>query len=239
MKSLLDRKSGLICSLFVITLSLGTAAQADNRSPHSPSAQQNAGVDAAAVDTLRNMGLQQSPADAERAMQRWQAILVDIGHLDKERPVSHETLAALLTDMQKLAEHVAVSKNHILTRHAQGELSKDTQQFLKYLTSYTLRTQRLSDKNVGDGRYFSRRLNTSLVGEKYHQVTLHKPMRDLISFWQQSPQVAPAPFHGNELSVQQVRQMLERGEIDETLIAAYSLEKAHLLVKQRELYANQ
>jgi hypothetical protein len=239
MKGLLDRKSGFICSLFVITLSLGAPAQADNISINSVSAQQSANVDAAALDKLRSIGLYQSPADKEQAMQRWQAVLVNIGRLQKDQIVSDVMLAQSLNNVPQLAEHIVVNKDHILSLHARGQLSEDSQRFLKYLTSHMLSEEQLSDRDVGYGRYFSRRLNTSLSGEKYRQVTLHKPMRDLISFWQQSPHLAAESLKGKPLSVQQVRQMLERGELDEMLIATYSLEKAHLVAKQRALYANQ
>ncbi|ALT00039.1 hypothetical protein [Lacimicrobium alkaliphilum] len=239
MKGLLDRKSGFISSLFVITFSLGAPVQADNRSINSVPAQQTAGVDATAMDVLTSMGLQQGPADAEQAMQRWQAVLVNIGRLQKDQVVSDAMLAESLNNMQQLADHIVVNKNHILALHTKGELSADSQHFLKYLTSHMLSEQQLSDRHVGDSRYFSRRLNTSRSGEKYRQVTLYKPMRDLISFWQQSPQLEGDALQGDMLSVQQVRKMLERGELDETLIATYSLEKAHLVAKQKALYANQ
>lgn len=239
MKGLLDRKSGFISSLFVITLSLGASAQADNTSINSVSAQQSAAVDDSALDKLRSMGLHQTQADNEQAMLRWQAVLVNIGRLQDGQSVSNQTLTESLSNMQQLVEHIVINKDHILTLHSKGELSEDSQQFLKYLTSHMLAEQRLSDRDVGYGRYFSRRLNTSLSGEKYRQVTLYKPMRDLISFWLQDPGIEGVSNQGRNLSVQQVRQMLERGELDETLIATYSLEKAHLVAKQRALYANQ
>lgn len=239
MKSLPDRKSGFIRSLFVVTFLLVTPAQADSTNKAITPAWQDSAVSPVALERLKSMGLYQSQADLEQAMGRWHDILVNIGHLDQGQPVSDGILARLLVDMQPLVEHIVTNKNSILIHHTQNELSADSQQFLKYLTSHTLETQQFSDKQIGGGKYFSRRLNTSRVGEKYRQVTLYKSLRDLIRFWQQSPQLVGELFQGQTLSVQQVRKMLERGELDESIIATYSLEKAHSMAAQRQLYSRQ
>lgn len=225
--------SGLCAGAFSVTLSVQCLAA--NEVPVEPNAVQ---IQLASTlgEQLALFGLNGEP---NSMLQRWKAVMLELGvpGVEKSTSLRAESLLQLLAEPWLLTQHVTAIQEPLLAQHRQQPLSEDTMTVLQQLTSIMLLQSKLAQHaSEASGVLFTRRVDTMQDEHAYKNVTLYRSLRNLIAMWQRTPEVTSSLFASGTPAVQDVRDALLNGSLDETGIALYSLAKvnAEMVVAARQ-----
>ncbi|GGO71494.1 hypothetical protein [Bowmanella pacifica] len=216
--------SGLCAGALSVTLSVQCLAA--NEVPMEPNAVQIQPASNLA-EQLALFGLNGEP---NSLLHRWKAVMLELGvpGVEESTSLQAESLLQLLAEPWLLTQHVTSMQEQLLAQHRQQPLSEDSLMVLQQLTSIMLLESKLAQPGSdASGVLFTRRVDTMQNEHAYKKVTLYRSLRNLIAMWQRTPEVTSSLFASGTPAVQDVRDALLNGNLDETGIALYSLAKVN------------
>ncbi|MBN7819238.1 hypothetical protein [Bowmanella yangjiangensis] len=216
--------TGLCAGTLSVTLSVQCLAA--NEVPIEPNAVQIQMSDEL-DQQLRLFGLQGKPSSM---LQGWKDVMLEleVPGVAENTPVQDEALVKWLAEPWLLTQHITSVQESLLAKHRQHSLSEETKMVLQRLTSIMLLERNLAEPgSEATGVLFTRRLDTLHDEHAYKNVTLYRSLRNLIAVWQRTPEVSSSLFARGTPAVQEVREELLSGNLDEAGIALYSLAKVN------------